>query len=112
MGLREIAPMVAELEREADRERRRAEVAEGKLKLYEHRDRARSIAVAASTDVDYKIRFKTESHDTEQEIAFSPGLWLLVMAEKYLQEPQALSLIVEPLAAAQPISEQKEREES
>lgn len=98
MALREVAPMVRELEAEADRERRRAEVAEGKLALWEHRERARAVAVAAKTDVDFKIRYEIEGKSNE--IAFSPGLWLLTLAEKYLEKPQPFSVIVERIYTA------------
>lgn len=46
--------------------------------------------------MNFKIRFQTEGRE-ETEIEFSPGLWLLTLAERYLEAPQALSLHVEPI---------------
>lgn len=95
MAIREVAELVRELEREAERERHRAEVAEGKLKLFEFRDKVRSVAVAAKTDVDFQIRYEIDGK--ANDIQFSPGLWLLVLAEKYLEKPQSLLLEVKPI---------------
>lgn len=89
-----VADAVRELERQYEAMRERAERAEGIVRVYEARDRGAEIARTATTDGEWRVRWKN-GDDDPVEFSYSPGMWLLGLAEAFLKNPMPFELRVE-----------------
>jgi hypothetical protein len=98
-----VAAAVRELERQYEEMRMRAEAAEGKVRVYEARDRGAEIARSAVEDGSWRVHWKN-GDDDPVEFSYSPGMWLLGLAESFLKHPMPFELRV---AQADP-TQQKE----
>lgn len=105
-----VADSVRELERLFERERARAEEAEGRVRVYEARDRGAEIAKTVVQDGKWRIHWKNGDEEPV-EFSFSPGMWLLGMAQTFLRHPTAFELRVTPESPAStaPSPETKEQ---
>lgn len=88
-----VSAAVQELERQLEAMRRRAEDAEGVIRVYEARDRAKEIAQSAISNDEWVVHWKS-GDDDPVEFSFSPGMWLLGLAESYLKHPMPFELRV------------------
>lgn len=101
-----VAESVRELERQYEAMRARAEAAEGVIRVYEAREHGKEIAKKAQSSDDWKVIWKNGDADPT-EFIFSPGLWLLGLAESFLKDPRPFELRVESSKAAEPAAEDK-----
>jgi len=96
-----VSAAVQELERQLDAMRQRAERAEGTILVYEARDRAQQVARLAISSDEWVIRWKNGDEDPV-EFSYSPGMWLLGLAETYLKHPVPFELLVVRKPAPEP----------
>jgi hypothetical protein len=94
-----VAKAVEELERHYEAMRERAERAEGIIRVYEARDRGAEIARTATTDGEWRVTWKN-GDDDPVEFSYSPGMWLLCLAEAFLKNPMPFELRVERVPGA------------
>lgn len=88
-----VSAAVQELERQLDEMRARAERAEGTILVYEARDRARQVARSAVSTDDWVVTWKNGDEEPV-EFSYSPGMWLLGLAETFLKHPIPFELSV------------------
>lgn len=90
-----VSESVQELEWQLEATRQRAERAEGIIRVYEARDRAAEIARSVTENDKWKITWKNGDEDAVQ-FSFAPGLWLLGVAQTFMQRPMPFELRVVP----------------
>ena len=95
-----VSESVQELERQLEAERQRAERAEGIIRVYEARDRGAEIAKSVTEDDKWQITWK-RADDDEVTFSFAPGLWLLGIAQTFMQHPMPFELRVAPVPTPQ-----------
>lgn len=95
-----VSGAVQELEAQYEAMRARAERAEGVIRVYEARDKAQEVARSAVSNDDWVVHWKHGDED-EVEFTYSPGMWLLGLAESFLKHPTPFELRVTASPAEQ-----------